>query len=76
MIAERPAAIVPATQKSGGSFLIAPSAPSDVYTPEDFTLEMREIFGAVEEFVKNRVLPNMEQLEEHDNVLLKNSMVA
>ena len=71
MIAERPAAIVPTKQKAGGSFLIASSTPDDVYTPEDFTVEMREIFGAVNEFVKNRVLPNVNQLEEHDNVLLK-----
>ena len=76
MIAERPAAIssattVPTKPKAGGSFLIAASAPSDVYTPEDFTPEMREIFGAVDEFVKNRVLPNADTLEEHDNALLK-----
>ena len=71
MIAERPAAVVPTKQKSGGSFLIASSTPDDVYTPEDFTVEMREIFGAVDEFVKNRVLPNANHLEEHDNVLLK-----
>jgi alkylation response protein AidB-like acyl-CoA dehydrogenase len=71
MIAERPEKIASAQPKPGGSFLIAPSAPSEVYTPEDFTPEMREIFKAVDDFVKNRVLANIERLEEHDNELLK-----
>jgi alkylation response protein AidB-like acyl-CoA dehydrogenase len=69
MIAERPEPV--RTVKPGGSFLIAASTPAEIYTPEDFTPEMREIFGAVDEFVKQKVLSNIERLEEHDNDLLK-----
>ncbi len=69
MIAERPEPVV--KLKPGGSFLVEASRPGEVYTPEDFTPEMREIYGAVDEFVKAKVLSNIERLEEHDNDLLK-----
>jgi alkylation response protein AidB-like acyl-CoA dehydrogenase len=69
MIADRPAPI--SKLKPGGTFLIEATPLSEVYTPEDFTPEMREIFGAVNEFVKQKVLTNIERLEEHDNTLLK-----
>jgi alkylation response protein AidB-like acyl-CoA dehydrogenase len=69
MIADRPEPVV--KLKPGGSFLIESSQPAEVYTPEDFTPEMREIFQAVDQFVKNKVLTNIERLEEHDNEFLK-----
>ncbi len=69
MIAERPEAIK--TVKPGGTFLLEAASHADVYTPEDFTPDMREMFRAVEEFVKARVVANQETLEHHDNDLLK-----
>ena len=46
MIAERPEAI--AQVKPGGTFLIEAASLADVYTPEDFTPDMREMYRAVE----------------------------
>ena len=69
MIAERPEAI--AQVKPGGTFLIEAASLADVYTPEDFTPDMREMYRAVEEFVKARVVTNQESLEHHNNELLK-----
>ena len=67
MIADRPAT----KAKQGGSFLIEQAAPEDVQTPEDFSQDVRDIYAAVDEFVKARVMPNLETLEHHDNDLLK-----
>jgi alkylation response protein AidB-like acyl-CoA dehydrogenase len=69
MIAERPEAIV--SVKPGGTFMLEAAAQTDVRTPEDFTPDMREMFAAVEEFVKARVVANQESLEHHNNELLK-----
>jgi alkylation response protein AidB-like acyl-CoA dehydrogenase len=69
MIAERPEAI--RVVKPGGTFLIEAASHTDVYTPEDFTPDMREMFQAIEEFVKARVVANQESLEHHNNELLK-----
>jgi alkylation response protein AidB-like acyl-CoA dehydrogenase len=69
MIADRPE-----TTKAhvGGSFLIEQTSPSETHTPEDFSSDVRDIYAAVDEFVKARVLPNVEHLEgQHDNVMLK-----
>jgi alkylation response protein AidB-like acyl-CoA dehydrogenase len=69
MIAERPEAILPV--KPGGTFMLEAATQKDVRTPEDFTPDMREMFAAVEEFVKARVVANQDRLEHHDNELLK-----
>ena len=68
MIAERPE---PVTNKKGGMFLIQSTPANQTQTPEDFSSDVKDIFKAVDEFVKARVLPNMETLEAHDNMLLK-----
>ncbi len=67
MIADRPEI----KTKKGGAFLIEQTAPADVQTPEDFTQDTKDIYAAVDEFIKARVLPNIETLENHDNQLLK-----
>ena len=56
----------------GGSFLIEQTPANETHTPEDFSSDVRDIYAAVDEFVKARVLPNVEHLEgHHDNVMLK-----
>jgi hypothetical protein len=67
MIADRP------TTKTGqgGMFLIETGTPESTQTPEDFSQDTRDIYAAVDEFMKARVVPNSETLENHDNVLLK-----
>ena len=68
MIAERPEPVI---SKKGGMFLVESTPAQQTHTPEDFSSDVKDIFKAVDEFVKARVIPNMETLEAHDNVLLK-----
>jgi alkylation response protein AidB-like acyl-CoA dehydrogenase len=78
MIADRPVSttLIGKTSvgkaKVGGSFLIEQTPANETHTPEDFSSDVRDIYAAVDEFVKARVLPNVEHLEgHHDNVMLK-----
>lgn len=48
----------------GGSFLIRQVDPKDVYTPEDFNEFHRMVGDTVRRFVKDKVLPRTEALEE------------
>jgi len=52
---------------AGGEFLITDAAPSDVFTPEDFTEEHKMILDTGNEFVKNEVIPNMDKIEQKDH---------
>jgi butyryl-CoA dehydrogenase len=59
-------ATVPKTKIIGGSFLIEDRNTADVFTPEDFTDEHRQIAQTTEEFAKNEILPNVEKIEHKD----------
>ena len=50
----------------GGMFLVAPTAPEDVFTPEEFSDEHRMIAETTEEFVTNDVYPHVEAIEHKD----------
>ncbi len=50
----------------GGEFLISASEPEDVFTPEDFTEEHQMIAATAERFVKEEILPRVEQIEHQD----------
>src|SRR4051795_5967001 len=50
----------------GGEWLLQPSAPETVFTPERLTEEHRLIGRTAQEFVDNEVLPKLEQLETKD----------
>ncbi|MEI4770552.1 acyl-CoA dehydrogenase family protein [Psychrobacillus sp. FJAT-51614] len=50
----------------GGSFLVEDLEASRVFTPEDFTDEQKMIAKTTEEYVKNQVLPVVENLEHHE----------
>jgi alkylation response protein AidB-like acyl-CoA dehydrogenase len=50
----------------GGSFLIEERAPEDVFTPEDFTEEHRQIAKTTVEFTTNEVMPAAQQIEAKD----------
>src|SRR3970040_544706 len=54
----------------GGSFLLEDRAPEEVFTPEDFTDEQRQIGQMTEEFMTNEVLPQGEKIEHGDKKLL------
>ncbi|MCM2531149.1 acyl-CoA dehydrogenase family protein [Neobacillus pocheonensis] len=50
----------------GGSFLIEDISYNRVFTPEDFTDEHKMIAKTAEDFVENKVLPQIEHLEHHE----------
>lgn len=59
-------ATAPATTVAGGSFLLDPTDPSAVFTPEDLTEEQRLVHKTVAQFVEQEVLPQVGRLEAHD----------
>jgi alkylation response protein AidB-like acyl-CoA dehydrogenase len=50
----------------GGGFLIEDAKPEDVFTPEDFTDEQRQIAQTTAEFAENSVLPRVAEIEAKD----------
>src|SRR5213082_3740593 len=56
-------AAIPKTKIAGGSFLIEDIQPEEVFTPEDFTDEHRQIARTTEEFATNEILPLTERIE-------------
>jgi alkylation response protein AidB-like acyl-CoA dehydrogenase len=51
------------TYPTGGEFLIAETAPEDVFTPEDFNENQRMIAQTVQDFIEKHILPHQEELE-------------
>jgi alkylation response protein AidB-like acyl-CoA dehydrogenase len=56
----------------GGEWLLQPSSPTDVFTPEKLTEEHRLIAQTVSDFVQNEVLPVLDRLEDKDWTLSRN----
>jgi alkylation response protein AidB-like acyl-CoA dehydrogenase len=48
---------------AGGSFLIEDRTPAEVFTPEDFSEEQRQIAETASQFALNEVLPAADQIE-------------
>ena len=61
------AAPAPSTTTSieikGGSFLLNDLRPEEIFTPEDFTEEQRQIADTAHQFAANEVLPAADQIE-------------
>jgi alkylation response protein AidB-like acyl-CoA dehydrogenase len=53
----------PARRVGGSSFLIDERNPAEVFTPEDFSDEQRQIAQTAYEFAKNEVLPQADAIE-------------
>ena len=49
----------------GAEYLITEATSDDVFTPEDFTDEQKQIGETTEQFVTKEVLPHKEELENH-----------
>ncbi len=49
----------------GGAFLVASTAPEDVFTPADLSDDQRLLGKTVEEFVAKEIVPNIPALEKH-----------
>jgi alkylation response protein AidB-like acyl-CoA dehydrogenase len=58
------------TYPTGGEFLLKPTAPADVFTPEDFNENQRMIAQMVEDFVERHIVPVREEFEYHGNAML------
>jgi len=56
-------AIVTAKRVKGGSFLTEERQPQDVFTPEDFSEEQRQIAKTAIDFTTNEVLPVADEIE-------------
>ncbi|MFA7402823.1 MAG: acyl-CoA dehydrogenase family protein [Pelobacteraceae bacterium] len=50
----------------GAEYLITEADKNDIFTPEDFSDEQRQIGDTTEQFVLNEVLPHREEIEHHD----------
>src|SRR3954451_20000684 len=55
-----------AKRVKGGSFLIEERRPEDIFTPEDFTEEHRQIAKTAVDFTTNEVMPAAAQIEAKD----------
>src|SRR5512146_2154335 len=56
---------------NGGSFLLEERAIDEVFTPEDFTDEHRQIARTTEEFALNEIVPNADKIEKKDFPLVR-----
>ena len=59
---------------TGGAFLIEEGDPRRTFTPEDFTAEDHLIAKTAEDFLRNTVLPQSEQIENADHALMHRLM--
>ncbi|PRO65553.1 acyl-CoA dehydrogenase family protein [Alkalicoccus urumqiensis] len=50
----------------GGGFLLGSQRPEDIFTPEDLTEEHKMIAKTTEDFVKNKVVPEIDYIENHE----------
>ena len=50
----------------GAEYLITAASKDDVFTPEDFSNEQRQIGDTTEQFVLNEVIPHREEIEHHN----------
>ncbi len=50
----------------GAEYLITAADKNDVFTPEDFSDEQRQIGDTTEQFVLNEVVPHREEIEHHN----------
>ena len=62
---------IPNKKIAGGSFLLEERAPEEVFTPEDFTEEHRQIARTTDEFAKNEILPLSDKIEHKDWALTR-----
>jgi len=54
----------------GAEYLLAESSPGDVFSPEDFNPEQKQLAETIDQFVSRDILPNIEKLERQDTGLM------
>jgi alkylation response protein AidB-like acyl-CoA dehydrogenase len=57
--------------KRGGSFLVAPTAPEEIFTPADLNDDQRLIGRTAEDFINKEVVPHIPELEKHKEGLMR-----
>ncbi len=62
------------TMLKGGEYLIAEVAASDVFTPEEFTDEQKQIGETTEQFVQNEIVPHIEEIDKQNFELVIEGM--
>ena len=50
----------------GGEFLLIDSAGMEIFAPEEFTSEQKQIADTTDEFMKKEVFPNIDRIEDKD----------
>ncbi len=50
----------------GGEYLVAEVTCEEIFTPEEFTDEQKQIAETTEQFVENEILPNSDEIEEQN----------
>jgi alkylation response protein AidB-like acyl-CoA dehydrogenase len=58
----------------GGEYLIVDVSCEDVFTPEDFDDEQRQIGETTEQFIQNEILPNIDEIERQNFDLVIDGM--
>jgi alkylation response protein AidB-like acyl-CoA dehydrogenase len=57
--------------KRGGAFLVAESTPDEIFTPAELTDDQRLVGRTAEEFINNEVVPQIPELEKHEEGLMR-----
>ena len=50
----------------GGEYLVAETLCADIFTPEDFSDEQREMANTADQFVVNEIMPHADEIEQQD----------
>jgi len=58
----------------GGEYLIADATCDDIFTPEDFSDEQKQIGETTEQFVDNEILPHLDEIEAQNFALVAEGM--
>ena len=58
----------------GGEFLVAESSCADVFSPEDFTDEQRQMGETVEQFINAEIVPKIEEIDKQNFDLVVEGM--
>ena len=59
---------------NGGEYLIAETSCEDVFTPEDFTDEQRQMGETTEQFVTGEIVPHIEEIDKQNFALVVEGM--
>jgi len=57
---------------TGAEYLLTECSPRDVFSPEDFSPEQKQLAETIDQFVSKDILPNVEKLEHQDFGLMIN----